>query len=73
MSAGVDGGPAECCASVNIQIISAGADGGPRPWVCACFTLRSAPHQHQRKCFRAHAFFPKNPKQSTPWLAKVEH
>ena len=29
---------------------SAGADGGPRSRVCACWTLRSAPHRHQQKC-----------------------
>ena len=26
--------------------ISASADGGPRSWVCARETLRSAPHRH---------------------------
>ena len=31
--------------------ISAGADGGPCSQVCACLTLRSAPHRHQRKFF----------------------
>ena len=28
--------------------ITTGFDGGPRSWVCACLTLRSAPHWHQR-------------------------
>ena len=30
--------------------ISAGADGGPHSWICACLPLHSAPHQHQRVC-----------------------
>ena len=34
---------------------SAGADGGPRSWVWARLTLRTAPHWHQQK-FVAHMF-----------------
>jgi hypothetical protein len=40
--------------------ISAGADGDPHFWVCACLILLSAPHQHQQKFFPLHmsvAFF----------------
>ena len=32
---------------------SAHADGGPRSWVCARETLRSAPHRRERKFFGA--------------------
>ena len=35
---------------------SAGADWGPRSWVCARLTLRSATHRHQRKFFSAHVW-----------------
>ena len=38
------------------KVNSAGADGGPRSRVCACSTLRSAPHQHQRTFVAAHVF-----------------
>ena len=34
--------------------ISASADGGPRSRVCARWTLRLAPHRHERKFFGAH-------------------
>ena len=36
-----------------MKTISARTNGGPRFWVCTSETLRSAPHQHERKSFGA--------------------
>ena len=43
-----------------MEKISAHADGGPRPLVCARETLRSAPHQRIRKFSAACAESPLN-------------
>jgi hypothetical protein len=38
----------------NYMKISAHADGGPRSRVCACETLRSAPHRREQKFSGTH-------------------
>ena len=37
--------------SVHKHKISSSADGGPHSMVCACETIRSAPHRHYRKFY----------------------